>query len=87
MLSKGFLRRIYVLSPEERADRQLLRTRNQIDLDRRRVMSQIKSLLLMHGYLPSYRERWSQAFVSELANLLLPFDALKITLDAQLTPG
>ena len=85
MLSNGFLRRVHVLSPEERADRQLLRTRNQIDLDRRRVMSQIKSLLLMHGYRPTDCERWTRAYVSGLENLSLPFDSLKIALDAQLT--
>lgn len=84
MLANGFLRRVHVLSPEERADRQLLRTRNQIDLDRRRVVSQIKSLLLMHGYRPPDRERWSRAYVSGLDNLSLPFDSLKIALDAQL---
>jgi len=34
MLAGGFLKRVHPLSPEERADRQLLRTRNQIEKHR-----------------------------------------------------
>lgn len=41
MLANGFLRRVHVLNQEERADRQLLRSRNQIDLDRRGVMGDV----------------------------------------------
>jgi transposase len=86
MLANGFLRRVHVLSQEERADRQLLRSRNQIDLDRRGVMSQIKSLLLFHGYQPpeTLPERWGRAYITWLENLTLPFETLNCALHAQL---
>ena len=49
MLAGGFLKRVHVLSPEERAHRQLLRTRNQIERHRKQTQAQIKSMLLFHG--------------------------------------
>ena len=45
MLAGGFLKRVHVLSPEERAHRQLLRTRNQIEKHRKQTQGQIKSML------------------------------------------
>ena len=49
MLAGGFLKRVYLLTPEERADRELVRTRNQIERDRKRVQRRIKAKLLFHG--------------------------------------
>ena len=46
------LKNVYVLSKEERAHRQFVRTRRQLSNHRTDVMRQIKSLLLFHG-LPS----------------------------------
>jgi transposase len=46
------LKRVYVLSKQERAHRQFVRTRRQLSNHRTDVMRQIKSLLLFHG-IPS----------------------------------
>jgi len=48
-LENNLLKRVYVLSKEERTHRQLVRTRRQISNHRCSVMRQIKSLLLFHG--------------------------------------
>ena len=49
LLASGVLRRVHVLSREQRAHRQLLRTRNQIERHRKQTQAQIKSMLLFHG--------------------------------------
>ena len=87
MLAGGFLRRIHVLSPEERAHRQLLRTRNQIEHHRRQTQNQIKSLLLFHGKQAptTLRERWSEAHVRWIESLSWEYPALKTSIDAMLT--
>jgi transposase len=51
-LENNLLKRVYVLSKQERAHRQYMRTRRQLSNHRTDVMRQIKSLLLFHG-LPS----------------------------------
>jgi transposase len=51
-LENNLLKRVYVLSKQERAHRQFLRTRRQLSNHRTDVMRQIKSLLLFHG-IPS----------------------------------
>jgi len=43
MLAGGFLKRLHVLTPEERAHRQLLRTRNQIERHRKQTQAQTSS--------------------------------------------
>jgi transposase len=48
-LENNLLKRVYVLSREERAHRQFVRTRRQLSNHRTDVMRQIKSLLLFHG--------------------------------------
>jgi transposase len=48
-LENNLLKRVYVLSREERAHRQFVRTRRQLSNHRSDVMRQIKSLLLFHG--------------------------------------
>ena len=87
MLANGFLRRVHVLTPEERAHRQLLRTRNQIELHRRKAQNQIKSLLLFHGKRApaTLKERWSEAHVSWMQTIQWEYPSLKISLDAMLT--
>ena len=86
MLAGGFLKRVYVLSPEERAHRQLLRTRNQIEHHRKQTQAQIKSLLLFHGKRApaTLVERWSQVHVQWIANLQWSYPALKTSVDALL---
>jgi transposase len=86
MLAGGFLRRIHVLTPQERAHRQLLRTRNQIERHRRQTQNQIKSLLLFHGKRApaSLRERWSEAYLDWIETLQWDHQALKTSIDAML---
>lgn len=79
MLAGGFLRRIHVLRPEERAHCQSLRTRNQIERHRRQTQNQIKSLLLFHGKRAprTLRERWSEAYLHWIETLSWDHQALK----------
>jgi transposase len=51
-LENNRLKKVYVLSKQERAHRQFVRTRRQLSDHRTDVMRQIKSLLLFHG-IPS----------------------------------
>ncbi len=82
MLAGGFLKRVYVLTPEERADRQLLRTRNQIERHRKQTQAQIKSMLLFHGKRAprSLLERWSEAHVNWITHLEWDHPALKTSM-------
>jgi transposase len=84
MLAGGFLRRVHVLSPEERAHRQLLRTRNQIERHRKQTQAQIKSMLLFHGKRApaGMLERWSEVHVEWLANLEWEYPSLKASMMA-----
>jgi transposase len=84
MLAGGFLKRVHVLSPEERAHRQLLRTRNQIERHRKQTQAQIKSMLLFHGKRAPARllERWSEAHIEWLGNLEWEYPALKTSMMA-----
>lgn len=71
LLESNMLKRVWVLSPEERAHRQLVRTRRQIVNHRSDVMRQIKSLLLFHSIeIPfSSCQQWSALFVKWLHDL------------------
>lgn len=84
MRAGGFLKRVYVLSPEERAHRQLLRTRNQIEHHRKQTQAQIKSMLLFHGKRPpvGLLERWSEAHVAWLGTVVWEFPALRTSMMA-----
>ncbi len=65
MLEGRKIPRTWVLTPEERADRQLLRTRRQVVNHRSSVMRQIKAMLLFHGIaipLTDNQQRWSVKF-------------------------
>lgn len=71
LLESNMLKRVWVLSPEERAQRQLVRTRRQIVNHRSDVMRQIKSLLLFHSIeIPfSSKQHWTRPFVKWLHEL------------------
>jgi len=86
MLAGGFLKRVHVLMPEERAHRQLLRTRNQIQHHRQHTQNQIKSLLLFHGKrVPAtLREHWSAAYVQWIETIEWDHPALKTSIGALL---
>ena len=71
LLESNMLKKVWVLSPEERAHRQLVRTRRQIVNHRSDVMRQIKSLLLFHGIqipFPS-KQQWTGPFIQWLHDL------------------
>jgi len=82
MLAAGFLKRVYVLSPEERADRELVRTRNQIERHRKRTQAQIKAKLLFHGVSKpeNLNDRWSQEYLRWLENIPWPYQNLKTSM-------
>ncbi len=86
MLAGGFLRRVHVLTPEERAHRQLLRTRNQIEHHRRQSQNQIKSLLLFHGKKApaTLKERWSEEHVHWMETLSWDQPSLQASMGAML---
>jgi transposase len=86
MLSGGFLKRVHILAPEDRAHRQLLRTRNQIERHRKQTQAQIKSLLLFHGKRAPKRllERWSAAHLTWIGTIQWEYPTLKTSMDALL---
>jgi len=67
-LENNRLKRVYVLSKQERAHRQFVRTRRQLSNHRTDVMRQIKSLILFHGIaLPGIDTGfWSRPFLASL---------------------
>ena len=84
LLERDMLKKVWVLTPEERAHRQLVRTRRQIVNHRSDVMHQIKSLLHFHGVeLPfSSRQQWTGRFIKWLHELDLKDEYLNKSLEA-----
>jgi transposase len=73
---------ISVPTPQQEADRQVMRTRNQLVEKARRVKQQIRSFLLMHGLrAPAGLGGWSRAAVGALRRLSLGAE-LKCCMDA-----
>lgn len=69
-LAKGILKRVWVPSPQERAERQVSRTRRQLVRDRVRVQQRIKALLRCYGLpLPEHTGKWSNRFVEGLSRI------------------
>jgi len=81
LAAKGMLTPIYVPTPEEEADRQVVRRRNQVARELRRTKHRIKSFLLQHG-LPGFGH-WSRKAVETLRTLSLCWQ-LRFCLDALL---
>jgi len=86
MMASGFLHRVHVLSPKERAERQLSRTRGQMERHRCQAMNQIKSLLLMHGIRApeGLREHWRTPHLNWLRTVPCEFPEIRVALDALL---
>lgn len=84
LLESNMLKKVWVLSPEERAHRQLVRTRRQIVNHRSDAMRQIKSLLLFHGIeVPfSSRQQWTGRFIKWLHEVDLGDEYLNTSLKA-----
>jgi transposase len=81
LLENNMLKKIHVLSEEERAHRELVRTRRQIVNKRNSLACQIKSKLLFHGIkcpLPG-KETWSKRYLTWLKELTLQRESLKIS--------
>ena len=84
LLESNMLKKVWVLSPEERAHRQLVRTRRQIVNHRSDVMRQIKSLLLFHSIEPPFpsNQQWTGPFIKWLHDLDLGNQYLNRSLKA-----
>jgi transposase len=83
LLESNMLKRVYVLSPEEREHRDLLRTRRQIVDHRNDVARQIKSKLLFYGIASPFSTstRWSLKYVEWLKTLRFDTEYLKVSFD------
>jgi len=84
LLESDMLKAVWVLSPEERAHRQLVRTRRQIVNHRSDVMCQIKSLLLFNSIEIPFKssQHWTGVFMNWLLKLDLGYEALNRSLKA-----
>lgn len=82
LLEKNMLKKIYVLSEEERAHRELVRTRRQIVVHRCNVAKQIKSKLLFNGINPPFSSgpKWSHQYITWLKELLDAHKVLSLSL-------
>ena len=83
LLESNMLKRVYVLTPEEREHRDLLRTRRQIVDHRNDVARQIKSKLLFYGITPplTTSECWSLKYIKWLKALQFDTTYLKECFD------
>ena len=84
LLESNMLKKVWVLSAEERAHRQLVRTRRQIVNHRSDVMRQIKSLLLFHSIeIPFSKEKqWGRPFIIWIHDIELGNEYLNRSLKA-----
>lgn len=83
LLEREMLKKVHVLSEEERAHRELVRTRRQFIEHRSDVMRQIKSKLLFHGIESPFpaRHRWSRQYVAWLREVVCRQEMLKVSLE------
>jgi len=79
LLESNMLKQVYVLTPEEREHRDLLRTRRQIVDHRKDVARQIKSKLLFYGIVSPFSATpyWSIKYIEWLRALRVDTDYLK----------
>ena len=83
LLESNMLKRVYVLSEEDRADRELLRTRRQVLEHRSDVARQIKSKVLFHGISsPLATERWTKGYIRWLRELTWGSKVLKVSFES-----
>ena len=82
-LERNMLKRVHVLTEEERADRELVRTRRQIVEHRSSVARQIKSKLLFYGVESPFpaKHQWSKAYIQWLREQTTNHNALALSLD------
>jgi transposase len=84
MLEAGLLWPIAVPSPQQRADRELVRQRERLGRRRRQSMVQIRGFLLTYGITPPVGRPgpWYPSFRCWLAELKLEDSVLQATLDS-----
>ncbi len=84
LLENNMLKRVYVLSEEERAHRELLRTRRQIVNHRNDVAKQIKSKLLFHGVKSPFsgKQRWTKKYINWIKALTLDHEVMKTSFES-----
>jgi transposase len=82
LLERNMLKKVHVLTEEERAHRELVRTRRQIVEHRSSVARQIKSKLLFHGIETPFsgRHAWSGLYLRWLKELVCTHKVLNISL-------
>jgi len=83
LLESNMLKRVHVLTEEERMHRELLRTRHQVVAHRSDVARQIKSKLLFYGISSPFpsKHRWTLTYVEWLRSLSLSSQFLKESLE------
>jgi transposase len=82
-LERNMLKRVHVLTEEERADRELVRTRRQIVEHRSNVARQIKSKLLFYGIespFPS-KNHWSKMYIRWLREIASTHKGMGLSID------
>jgi len=81
LLENNMLKRVYVLSEDDRADRELLRTRRQVLEHRNDVARQIKSKLLFYGIRSPFsaKGRWTKQYLRWVKGLLFEREGLRVS--------
>jgi len=70
LLAKGLLKRVWVPTPQQRYERQVIRRRKQLIADRVRTQNRIKAELRFYGIdLPAPTGQWSRAYFENLQRL------------------
>jgi transposase len=89
LLESNVLKRVYVLSEQDRIDREPLRTRRQIVEHRNDVARQIKSKLLFYGISSPFAPRhgWGQSYLQWLKGLDLRREGLRACFDSLILNG
>jgi len=88
LLESNMLKKVWVLTPEERAHRQLVRTRREISDHRCDVMRQIKSLLLFNSIEIPFESspHWHTPFIKWLRSIDFGNEYLARSLTALIDP-
>jgi len=84
LLENNMLKRVYVLSEDDRADRELLRTRRQMVEHRNDVARQIKSKLLFYGIRSPFSSRhgWGRSYLQWLRGVEVPREGLRVCFES-----
>lgn len=84
LLEGNMLKRVHILTEEERAQRELIRTRGQLVEHQSDVARQIKSKLLFYGIRSPFpgRSKWTKRFLSWLKGIVFKEEVLKKSFDS-----